>query len=167
MRNLIVIALVSAAVMGAQSASAAPSWKTLVIHGNNCTSISGRTPLYGQYGPYTDSMTAGLYINCPILPPTVSGARVTVATLQVNGYNRSGTGQLRCTLLGTQYDGRRPVSARAEMIYVGGRYGQAEVSLNQAEGGPSDLLSIMCYLPPRTALGRSHLTSIVLTLRYE
>jgi hypothetical protein len=157
------------------------------IHGQSCTSTSpGLTPGYSQYGVYAPGMTA-INVTCPLFvhtswqPKDSTGAAhllaprlppyrpYTSAIMLIGGYSRIAADPVRCTLANTALLGGQRVAATAAIPFKNGSGSVGAASLAPALSTTYQFdgwMFVTCRLPPRSALGFSHLTTISVQVKY-
>jgi hypothetical protein len=99
MKSLLTMAVLAATLFAARSASAQTFYMT---HGSSCFPINGSQVGYNQYGVYA-STTAPAYVNCPLTMPNWMSNYS--AGWGIEGYDRSSTDDLTCTLTDITYLG--------------------------------------------------------------
>ena len=163
----LLLTVVALSILAAQSASAATQYQNYYIHGRNCTSITpGQTAVYTNWGVEAPT-TAAIDVVCPIvLTYPQSATALTSVWMMMTGYNRAGVNAIDCAVASTsRSDGTNQVSARAFLPYNQSNPSPAQFDVVTLT--PSDaFLSVICHLPGRTAIGRSHLTTLWLQVGF-
>ena len=169
--NKFILALTLVACSMIAKTASATTYDDYTIHGNNCVTTtpgsslsfpqSGQSvvmPTYSQYGPYAPGWQA-VNVTCPLtLPYQV----YTYAYLYVQGYNRSSTDHLSCTLSATNFDG---LGLKSLTVTLPNNEQPSQLSAASVNSFSSSLF-LTCHIPAATSSGLSHLSSIWLVLGY-
>lgn len=130
-------------------------------HGNTCVPVSSSMAIeYSQWGPYNPSTTMLLTVSCPI---DVRNYNFTEGYIGISGYNRSSAYKLSCRMRATTEAGMSPATGTATLPQnsQGLQYGTARVM------PPSyPRFYVHCDIPPATANGVSHLTTVYMSVTY-
>jgi hypothetical protein len=159
MKTLRIAIVLASALLGIKSASAT-TYQSYDIHASNCVSATaGAVPQYANFG--VTALSSALQVVCPLSLPAQS---YTYAYIFVEGYNRSGTDHVSCTIMGTAPDGTNASSSNAALPLNQSASQFNTTSISPAAG--NGLLSLQCHLPAPTASGYSYLSYIGLTVGY-
>jgi hypothetical protein len=162
MKKLAFAVILVASFLSVRSASATSIWYT--IPGSSCVIISptdpGRPPVHANWG--VGNAAAGFDVTCPVVLPYQA---YTTTEMRVNGYNRSTTDAVSCTLLATDYAGANPIPMSLSLPFDGSNTMHSVINSAQNIGAfvnqpAAPLLSLTCHVPGNTSAGASWLTAI-------
>jgi hypothetical protein len=159
----LVLALMAAAGLGISSQAAHAGSDIYYMHGSACSKTVPSADNI-QYGATNTNPGTAIFL-CPFVTHAASG-NATSASLRVRGYDRNPNADLGCTLTATDFYGSVIGTAENHLTTASQQSGQTfKVSLNNL-GSSSDtkVFFVTCLVPTSSAMGLSHLTSLVLTV---
>jgi hypothetical protein len=160
MKKLVFGLMLFVSFLSVRSASATSIWYT--IPGNSCTVISAfdpnRPPTHTNWGV---GNSGPMDVTCPVVLPYQT---YTSMDMRVNGYNRSTTDAVSCTLLATDFAGGSQIPMTLSLPFDTGPMhsilGTAE-NIGAFPGqNAAPMLSVTCHIPGNTASGSSWLTAV-------
>ena len=158
MRRLCFGLMVVFTCFGARAASAT-TFQRFIMHGGSCYSItSGLSANVTQFG--VNAGSTALNVVCPLLLPAQNYVSM---TLEVEGYNRSSSDHVSCSIFGTDTSGNQLVGGAATLS-SNMQAVQIQTVTISTPASPMPLVS--CHLPAQTASGFSHVTNLFLTMGF-